>query len=230
MNQHSKKINLCREMETSSTVSQHRHFIIHKPFGYLCQFVCELDWKKLIGELYNFPEGTMAIGRLDEDSEGLLLLTTDGKVSELIRNRNTEKEYYAQVDGLITSEAIAEMESGVEIGIRNVKYRTLPCKVKVLNDDPGFAPRTKKIRDDRHGPTCWISITLTEGKLRQVRKMTAAVGFPTLRLVRVRIGNIYLGDLQPGVVKEVNSFMENEPGNRLNGTTQSEELKVKRDH
>src|SRR6187431_2512095 len=178
--------------------SPHRHFIIHKPFGYLCQFVCELDWKKLIGELYNFPEGTMAIGRLDEDSEGLLLLTTDGRMSEHIRSRKMEKEYYVQVDGMITPEAIAQLEQGVEIGIRNVKYRTLPCKVKLLEDNPGFAPRIKKIRDDRHGPTCWISITLTEGKLRQIRKMTAAVGFPTLRLVRIRIGTLYLGDAQPG--------------------------------
>jgi 23S rRNA pseudouridine2457 synthase len=189
-----------------NNIPEHRHFIIHKPFGYLCQFVCELDWKKLIAELYNFPEGTMAIGRLDEDSEGLLLLTTDGKVSELIRNRNTEKEYYAQVDGLITDEAIAQLESGVEIGIRDVKYKTLPCKVKRLDHDPGFAPRTKKIRDDRHGPTCWISITLTEGKLRQVRKMTAAAGFPTLRLVRVRVGSVHLGNLKPGCVEEVKSF------------------------
>jgi 23S rRNA pseudouridine2457 synthase len=193
-------------MNTEADAVLHRHFIIHKPYGYLCQFVCELDWKKLISELYDFPEGTMAIGRLDEDSEGLLLLTTDGKVSELVRNRNTEKEYYVQVDGLITAEAIAQLEAGVEIGIRNVKYKTLPCKVKLLEENPGFAPRIKRIRDDRHGPTCWISVTLTEGKLRQVRKMTAAVGFPTLRLVRVRVGEVQLGDLQPGVVKEVHSF------------------------
>jgi 23S rRNA pseudouridine2457 synthase len=195
-------------MNTEVSGVVHRHFIIHKPFGYLCQFVCELDWKKLIGELYDFPEGTMAIGRLDEDSEGLLFLTTDGKMSERIRGRKMEKEYYVQIDGRITPEAIAKLEEGVEIGIRNVKYKTLPCKVKLLDEDPGFAPRTKRIRDDRHGPTCWISVTLTEGKLRQVRKMTAAVGFPTLRLVRVRIGKVQLEDLQPGVVKEVNSFDE----------------------
>jgi len=188
----------------------HRHFIIHKPFGYLCQFVCELDWKKLIGELYDFPEGTMAIGRLDEDSEGLLLLTTDGKVSEQIRSRKMEKEYFVQVDGLISAAAISLLEKGVEIGIRNVKYKTLPCKVRLLDQAPDFAPRTKRIRDDRHGPTCWISVILTEGKLRQVRKMTAAVGFPTLRLVRVRVGDIHLGDLIPGVVKEVSGFMDGE--------------------
>ena len=184
----------------------HRHFIIHKPYGYLCQFVCELKKKKLLGELYDFPEGTMAIGRLDEESEGLLLLTTDGKVSEIIRSRKTEKEYFVQIDGLITDGAILKLEQGVEIGIRNIKYQTLPCKVKRLETPPGFSPRTKKIRDDRHGPTCWISITLTEGKLRQIRKMTAAVGFPTLRLVRIRIGSIYLNELSPGSVQEVKGF------------------------
>jgi len=91
----------------------HRHFIIHKPFGYLSQFVCELKKKKLLGELFDFPEETMAIGRLDEDSEGLLLLTTDGKVSEEIRSSKIEKEYYAQVDGIITSEALEKLQNGV---------------------------------------------------------------------------------------------------------------------
>lgn len=184
----------------------HRHFIHHKPYGYLCQFVCELPKKKLVGSLYDFPEGTMAIGRLDEQSEGLLLLTTDGQVSEHIRSRKIEKEYYAQLDGLITDEAVEQLQKGVEIGIRDVKYQTKPCKVFRLENDPGFVPRTRKIRDDRHGPTSWVSITLTEGKYRQVRKMTAAAGFPTLRLVRVRIGNIFLGDLLVGEVREVDEF------------------------
>jgi 23S rRNA pseudouridine2457 synthase len=185
---------------------EHRHFIHHKPYGYLCQFVCELPKKKLVGSLYDFPDGTMAIGRLDEQSEGLLLLTTDGQVSEYIRSRKIEKEYYAQLDGLVTEEAIEQLQHGVEIGIRDVKYLTKPCKVFQLENDPGFAPRTRKIRDDRHGPTSWVSITLTEGKYRQVRKMTAAAGFPTLRLVRVRIGEIHLGDLKAGEVKEVERF------------------------
>lgn len=179
---------------------EHFHFIHHKPYGYLCQFVCELPKKKLVGSLFDFPAGTMAIGRLDEQSEGLLLLTTDGQLSEFIRSRKIEKEYYAQVDGLITDEAIHILAEGVEIGIRDVKYQTKPCKVFRLEEDPGFAPRIRKIRDDRHGPTSWISLTITEGKNRQVRKMTAAVGFPTLRLFRVRIGNVVLGNLKPGEV------------------------------
>jgi 23S rRNA pseudouridine2457 synthase len=182
---------------------EQHHFILHKPYGYLCQFVCELPRKKLVRELFNFPEGTMAIGRLDEQSEGLLFLTTDGQLSETIRSRKIEKEYYAQVDGLITDEAIEKLKQGVEIGIRDVKYRSLPCDAFRIETDPGFPPRSKKIRDDRHGPTSWASIILTEGKYRQVRKMTAAAGFPTLRLIRVRIGNIHLGNLKPGEVREV---------------------------
>ena len=190
-------------------MNKHRNFIIHKPFGYLSQFITNQDRrrnKKLLGELYDFSEGTMAIGRLDEDSEGLLLLTTNGKVSEQVRSKTIEKEYYVQLDGAITDEAIEQLKAGVQISIRSKKYTTLPCSAHSLDQIPEFAPRTKKIRDDRHGPTSWISITITEGKFRQVRKMTAAVGFPTLRLMRVRIGNITLGDLQAGQVIEVNGF------------------------
>lgn len=181
----------------------HRHFLIHKPYGYLCQFVCELPKKKLLGELFDLPAGTMAIGRLDEESEGLLLLTTDGVMSEKIRARKIEKEYYTQVDGIITDEALQLLRNGVEIGIRDKKYMTRPCKAYRLNPQPDFPPRTKKLRDDRHGPTQWISITLNEGKYRQVRKMTAAAGFPTLRLIRVRIGNFHLGNLKAGEIVEL---------------------------
>ncbi|MET4073313.1 pseudouridine synthase [Hymenobacter sp. UYCo722] len=183
----------------------HRHFLIHKPYGYLSQFVGEAKKKKL-GEFHPFPEGIMAIGRLDEDSEGLLLLTTDGRTSELVRSKKVEKEYYAQVDGLITDAALTQLRTGVEIGIHNVRYVTSPCTAARLQPAPDFAPRTRKIRDDRHGPTSWVSITLTEGKFRQVRKMTAAVGFPTLRLVRVRVADIWLGELASGEVREVADF------------------------
>lgn len=190
--------------------AQHRHFIIHKPFGFLSQFVNNQNRrrnKKLLGELdFDFPEGTMSIGRLDQDSEGLLFLTTDGKVSELVRSKKVEKEYYVQVDGLITDEALETMEAGLEISIQGKKYTTLPAKARRLEQAPDFPNRTKKIRDERHGPTSWAAITISEGKFRQVRKMTAAVGFPTLRLMRVRIGAIYLNDLTAGSVTEVEKF------------------------
>jgi 23S rRNA pseudouridine2457 synthase len=190
----------------------HQHFILFKPYGYLSQFIYELKRKKkLLGELYDFPTGTMAIGRLDEDSEGLLLLTTDGKVSEQIRSKKVDKEYYVQVDGLITPEAITALQKGVEIGFDGGKYMTRPCTAFIVTELPDFGPRAKKIRDERHGPTSWASITVNEGKFRQVRKMTAAVGFPTLRLVRVRIGNVYLQNLKAGDVIEVPDFkVENE--------------------
>jgi 23S rRNA pseudouridine2457 synthase len=183
----------------------HQHFKIFKPYGYLSQFKYDLKRKKkLLGELFNFPEGTMAIGRLDEDSEGLLLLTTDGKMSEAIRSKKVEKEYYVQVDGQITDNEINLLQNGVDIGIDGHKYLTKPCKAILYEHIPDFGPRAKKIRDDRHGPTSWISITITEGKFRQVRKMTAAVGYPTLRLVRVRIGNIHLDSMKAGEVAQIN--------------------------
>ena len=182
----------------------HKHFILNKPYGYLSQFIYQLKRnKKLLGELYDFPEGTMAIGRLDEDSEGLILLTTDGMMSELVRSKKVDKEYYVQVDGIITQEAIDQIKNGVEIGFKGSKYKTKPCKAFLISEVPNFGERGKKIRDERHGPTSWASITLNEGKFRQVRKMTSAVGFPTLRLVRIRIGNVYLNDLKSGEVNEI---------------------------
>lgn len=185
---------------------KHRHFKLFKPYGYLSQFQTNAKHernKKFLGELYDFPESTMAIGRLDKDSEGLLLLTTDGKVSYEITSSKTDKEYYVQVDGEINDVAIIELEKGVEISHQSETYTTKPCKVFLLKNAPEFPERAKKIRDERHGKTSWISITINEGKFRQVRKMTAKVGFPTLRLVRVRVGAITLDGLQMGDAQEL---------------------------
>ncbi len=187
-------------------MQEHHHYLIHKPYGYLSQFVNNQNRrknKKLLGELYEFPEGVMAIGRLDEDSEGLLFLTTDGKLSEKIRSNKVEKEYYVQVDGLIDDEAIEKLKLGVEISVNGKKYITKPGKASKL-ENPNFPERSRKVRDERHGPTSWVSITITEGKFRQVRKMTAAVGFPTLRLVRYRVGNVKMDKFVPGKVVETN--------------------------
>lgn len=187
----------------------HRHFIIYKPYGYLSQFYSnsrQQQKKRFLGDLYDFPEGCMAVGRLDEKSEGLLLITTDGKTSDFINGQKVDKEYYAQVNGDITDDAIAKLKTGVEIGFEGKKYITKPCQVFKPDKEPAFPERSKKIRDSRHGPTSWVSITLNEGKFRQVRKMTSAVGFPTLRLVRVRVGSIYLGNMNVADVIEVDSF------------------------
>jgi len=188
--------------------TKHRHFILHKPYGYLSQLVnnqTRRKNKKLLGELYQFPEGTMAIGRLDETSEGLLLLTTDGKVSEHIRSQKVEKEYYAQVDGIIDDATIEQLQHGVEIGVDGQKYMTKPCKAFHIKSVDHLPIEYRKVRDDRHGPKSWVGIIVAEGKFRQIRKMTAAVGFPTLRLLRVRIGEIVL-QLKTGEVIEVDGF------------------------
>ncbi len=201
------QINLVRATMPDERI--HRHFVIYKPFGYLSQFVNNQTRrrnKNLLGALGEFPEGTMAIGRLDEASEGLLLLTTDGQVSEYVRSRKVEKEYYVQVDGIITAEALDQLRHGVIISVNKSKYTTLPCQASILESPPGLPDRSRKVRDDRHGPTSWISMTIREGKFRQVRKMTAAVGYPTLRLVRIRIGNMNISVMMPGDVIRLEKF------------------------
>lgn len=162
--------------------------------------------KKLLGDLGDFALGTMAIGRLDEKSEGLLLLTTDGKISEYIRSSKVEKEYLVEVEGNITHTATTRLKNGVNISLNGTTYKTAPCKVKILTVAPALAENPGKKRSSGHGSTSWLSITLTEGKYRQVRKMTAAVGHPTFRLIRNRIGNITLKDLAPGQYREVKTL------------------------
>jgi len=145
----------------------------------------------------------MSIGRLDEKSEGLLLLSTNGIISAQVRSKQVEKEYYAELDGVITDQSVEKLQKGVEITVNKEIYTTLPCDAHKIDYDGRFDHDDSQIRDLRHGPKSWISITLIEGKFRQVRKMTAAVGFPTLRLVRVRVGKMRIGDLKPGQVKEL---------------------------
>ena len=185
------------------------HYLLNKPHSHLSQFVNQHKArrnKKMLGYLHDFASGTMAVGRLDENSEGLLLLTTDGKISYAILGRKVEKEYYVQLDGVITDSAIALLNKGVEIGVGGKQYTTLPGKVVRLDPEPDFSWSPKRVRHPRHGPTSWISVTIREGKYRQVRKMSAAVGFPVLRLIRVRIGHVRLGELLPGEVLEVEDF------------------------
>ena len=194
-------------IELYGPVQNHQHFKIFKPHGFLSQFVQESRRKKkLLGELFDFPDKTMAIGRLDHDSEGLLLLTTDGMMSYKIRDKGIEKEYYVQVDGEITEDAMSQLQNGVEITVNGTKYLTLPCKAFTLVNEPQLPTRGRNIRDARHGPTSWISVTISEGKNRQIRKMTAAVGFATLRLVRVRIGDIHIDSMDAGDVITLANF------------------------
>lgn len=176
-----------------------KYFILNKPYGVLTQFTDDEN-RPTLASLYNFPEDVYPVGRLDMDSEGLLLLTNDKPLTDYLLNpkQKHEREYFAQVEGVPTKEALQKLCSGVII----VGKKTLPAKAKLI-DDPNFPPRIPPIRERKNIPTSWISLMLIEGRNRQVRKMTAAVGFPTLRLVRVRIENLYLGDLKVGEVKEI---------------------------
>lgn len=186
----------------------HKHCLLYKPYGYISQLSSnderQLRKKKFLKDLPKVPTTMMPVGRLDEKSEGLLMLTTSGQLSNTINKAGIEKEYWVLVDGAITDAAINLLKEGVLIGIHGTKYETKPCKVERITETPKLPERSKKIRDERHGPVTWLSITITEGKFRQIRKMTSAVGFPTLRLVRVRIGNLTLGELQPGDVIAIN--------------------------
>lgn len=183
---------------------EHKHYIIYKPYGYLSQFVNNQNKrrnKQLLGELYEVPTGTMAIGRLDEKSEGLLMLTTNGKVSDLIRSKNVEKEYLVMVDGLIGEKECAQLRNGIEISTDSGFYNTLPCTAYPIPTPQNIPDRF--VRDIKHGETSWLCIVLTEGKFRQIRKMTAKIGFPTLRLVRIRIGDYQLKHYESPYLKEV---------------------------
>ena len=180
------------------------YYKIYKPYGYLSQFVNNQNKrknKKLLSELFNLPENIMAVGRLDEKSEGLLLLTTDGKFSNYITSSKIEKEYHVMVDGTITEAQIDTLKKGVEISVNGKSYITKPCHGELLKDTSLIVDRF--VRDEKHGPTSWIKIILTEGKFRQVRKMTAKVGSPTLRLVRVRIGDYELETMKPAEIKTI---------------------------
>ena len=180
------------------------YFRMHKPFGVLSQMHTndpKEGKKRFLSELFVFPDGTMPVGRLDEKSEGLLLLTTDGQFSDHVNRGGIEKEYWVQVDGQITAEAMDSIRKGVEIGIHGRSYLTKPCMVVPLAKEPDLPPADTRLRIGRHRPGSWLSICITEGKFRQVRKMTAAVGFPTLRLVRYRIGKLTLDGLHSGQVK-----------------------------
>lgn len=183
----------------------HHHYLIHKPYGYLSQFIYPQTrrLKPLLGELGDFAPGTMAVGRLDVKTEGLMVLTTDGKVSEHIRRKSVEKEYHVLVDGIPTEETMQQLSEGVTITVDGRPYRTRPAAARLLAVAPAFPTIGWRVRSPRHGPKTWIGLTITEGKNRQVRRMTAAVGHATLRLIRVRIGALELGDLPSGGVVEL---------------------------
>ena len=174
----------------------------HKPYGVLSQFTPEPGsrWRTLAE--FGLPKGIYALGRLDADSEGLLLLSDEpGLNTRLLDPHHAHRrEYWAQVEGQPDATALARLERG---GIALDAYCTLPCRARLLVPAPAIGPRTPPIRFRKQVPDAWIALELTEGKNRQVRRMTAAVGHPTLRLIRVRIGAFALGELAAGQWREL---------------------------
>jgi 23S rRNA pseudouridine2457 synthase len=175
---------------------------LHKPCDVLSQFTSELPGQRTLAEC-SLPPGVYPLGRLDRDSEGLLLLTDEAALVDRLLNpkRGHPRTYYVQVERVPNETALGQLRSGVVIEGK----KTLPCRAWMLEPQPQMPPRVPPIRMRKSVPDCWIALELTEGRNRQVRKMTAAVGHPTLRLVRVMIGAFELGALPPGAWKELNA-------------------------
>jgi 23S rRNA pseudouridine2457 synthase len=176
-----------------------QYYLFYKPFRVLCQFSPE-GGKQTLADYLNVPRDVYPVGRLDYDSEGLLLLTNDKslKAQLLHPQRAHERVYWVQVEGAVTPDALERLNKGVVINIDGKQHKTLPAKARLITEEPDLPPRNPPIRFRQHIPVSWISLSLTEGKNRQVRRMTAAVGFPTLRLVRWQIRAATIWGLLPG--------------------------------
>lgn len=181
------------------------YYLIYKPFGMLSQFSKEGDKPTLADLDFDFPSDVYPVGRLDADSEGLLLLTNDKQLNHRLLNPKFRhnRTYYIQVEGLLTDEACQKLSQGVTISVDGKPYHSLTANAQLLVPEPNLPLRTPPIRYRASIPTSWLAITLHEGKNRQVRKMTAAVGFPTLRLVRWAIESITAEGMLPGEVREL---------------------------
>ena len=185
-------------------MSKLQYYIFHKPYNVLSQFTKEVPEHITLQDFLDLPGDVYPVGRLDKDSEGLLLLTNDNRLKNNLLDPNSDstKTYLVQVDGAIDKDAIRQLRNGVSIKLKKGYYTTLPCKVKsVLN--PNVEERNPPVRFRANIPTSWIEITITEGKNRQIRKMCAAVGFPCLRLIRTAIKEVQFKDLKPGTFRTI---------------------------
>jgi 23S rRNA pseudouridine2457 synthase len=176
----------------------YQYILFYKPYDVLSQFTDEdptTATRKTLKDFISIPL-VYSVGRLDRDSEGLLLLTNDNLVKHRLIDPKFAhpRTYWVQVEKIPDETALKQLSLGVQLS----DYRTKPAQVKLLSTEPSLPPRDPPIRFRKTIPTAWLELTLTEGRNRQVRKMTAAVGFPTLRLVRVAIANLTLNGLEPG--------------------------------
>jgi 23S rRNA pseudouridine2457 synthase len=185
------------------TINPNRYFIINKPFDMVSQFI-STDKVRLLGDLdFDFPEGTHAVGRLDNESEGLLILTTNKKVTRLLfqGEKKHTRTYLVLVKNIVSEETLQQLRTGISIRIKGGKqYISSPCEASIVPDAKVVYPYAYDPRE-AYSHT-WLLLTLTEGKFHQVRKMVLAVNHRCLRLIRVSIENMFLDDLKPGAVKE----------------------------
>lgn len=180
----------------------YKYFIIYKPYGVLTQFTGEEPNLASIG---TFPKEVYPVGRLDKDSEGLLLITDDKWLNHHLLNPRFghQRTYFAQVEGIPTADSLKQLQSGVFINVDGKEYKTKPALAKILDQVPNLPDRIPPIRYRASIPDTWIELTLIEGKNRQVRKMTASVGFPTLRLVRYSMEKITVSGMSAGEIMEL---------------------------
>lgn len=183
------------------------YFLFYKPFQVLSQFSPEGNKKTLADFFPDIPKDVYPVGRLDYDSEGLLLLTNDKTLTHRLLEPKFAhaRSYWVQVEGEITQEALAQLQKGVHISVDGKAYHTKPARAHLLLEEPQLPERHPPIRFRKNIPTSWIALSLMEGKNRQVRKMTAATGFPTLRLVRYSIGSINISGMESGDIRELSS-------------------------
>ncbi len=180
------------------------YFVVHKPYGMLSQFSSE-GKQATLRQLYDFPPDVYPVGRLDADSEGLLIITNDRHLNHLLLHpsRRHWRTYHAQVEGLITEEALDKIRSGITISLQGSPYVCKPALATRI-PDPGYKVRIPSVRYRKNIPDSWVEISIREGKNRQVRRMLAAAGFPVLRLIRIAIEDLRLNGLQPGEVRKEN--------------------------
>lgn len=182
---------------------KHQYFIIHKPFRVLSQFT-EEDGNPGLGSVYDLPKDIYPVGRLDLDSEGLLILTNDKSLNNKLLNPKNKhsRTYWAEVEGVPSPEALSKFRSGIVLNFKGTKYQTLPSKVELIKT-PDVDEREPPVNYQKHPVRSWLQISLIEGKNRQVRKMTAAMGHPTLRLIRVAIEDLQLAPLKSGEITQI---------------------------
>jgi 23S rRNA pseudouridine2457 synthase len=180
------------------------YYVIYKPFQVLTRFGKE-DGKDSLADYFKVPTDVYPVGRLDYDSEGLLILSNDKSLTNRLLDPKYahEREYWVQVDGAIDDPAIRQLRQGVSIAVDGKKYHTRPSQAEIFNTEPAVPERNPPIRFRKSIPAPWIKLVLQEGKNRQVRKMTAAAGFPTLRLIRYRIAGVTIDGIQPGEMREM---------------------------